>query len=135
MGYSKGYRSVYRLSIHLVLVTQEGRKVIDSAVGQRLQEIFAATCQKWGCALEEFKGEADHVDLLINFSPEVQLSKLVNNLKTVSSRLIRKGFPEQVSRLTRKNSFWSGAYFIASCGDHAIEEIQEYVKQQSASSE
>lgn len=71
---------------------------------------------KWKSRIVEFKGESDHVHLLIDYNPKVQISKFVNNLKTVSSRLIRKEFEEQLKQVYSKPVFWSGAYFVASCG-------------------
>ncbi|NJR47826.1 MAG: hypothetical protein HC775_20060, partial [Hyellaceae cyanobacterium CSU_1_1] len=41
---------------------------------------------------------------------------LVNNLKTVSSRYLKKEFPERFSRFYWKDALWSGSYFISSCG-------------------
>jgi putative transposase len=52
--------------------------------------------------LVEFDGEVDHVHLLINYPPKVSISKLVNSLKGVSSRLLRKMHPE----ITTK--YWKG---------------------------
>ncbi len=72
---------------------------------QRLGEIFQSTCKKWRSTLVEFNGEADHVHLLVSFPPDVQVSKLVNNLKTVSSRLIRKEFASEVARFYSKPVF------------------------------
>ena len=40
--------------------------------------------------LVEFDGEDDHVHLLVNYPPTVSVSILVNSLKGVSSRMIRK---------------------------------------------
>ena len=40
--------------------------------------------------LEEFDGEADHVHLLITYPPRIALSTLVNSLKGVASRVLRK---------------------------------------------
>jgi putative transposase len=93
VSYTKGNRSVYSLNIHLVLVSKYRRQVITIEILQRLREIFDATCTKWRCTLKEFKGESDHVHLVISFPPDVQVSTLVGNLKTVSSRLIRKNLP------------------------------------------
>jgi len=42
----------------------------------------------------ELNGEEDHLHLLFGFYPQMQLSKFVNNLKTVSSLYIRKEFPD-----------------------------------------
>jgi len=131
MSYNIGHRSVYSLQIHLVLVTKYRRRVITAPMLQRLEDIFRVTCQKWRCSLVEFDGEADHVHLLVSFPPDVQISKLVNNLKTVSSRLIRKEFATEVARFYSKPVFWTGAYFVASCGGVTVEELKKYVEQQA----
>lgn len=132
MSYSVGHRSVYSLQIHLVLVTKYRRRVITAPMLQRLEEIFQATCQKWRSSLVEFNGEADHVHLLVSFPPDVQVSKLVNNLKTVSSRLIRKEFVSEVAKFYNKPVFWAGAYFVASCGGVTVEQLRKYVEQQAS---
>ncbi|MGB3613716.1 MAG: IS200/IS605 family transposase, partial [Elainellaceae cyanobacterium] len=115
---------------HLVLVTKYRLKIIDKPVQKRLYEIFAETCEKWRSSLTEVNGEADHVHLRISYPPDVQISKLVNNLKTVSSRLIRKEFEEPVAKAYRKRVFWSGAYFVASTGGVTLEQVKAYVENQ-----
>jgi putative transposase len=129
---NKGYRTVYSLKFHLVLVTKDHCKVINSDMLGRLHSIMQTTCQKWGCKLEQFDGDENHVYLLIDFPPEVQLSKLVNNLKTVSSRLIRKEFKACVDNFC-KDAFWHGTYYIASCSGMTIDQLKHYVTQQPLS--
>jgi hypothetical protein len=53
MQYNKGYRCVYSLNIHLVLVTKYWRKVINQEILKRLHEILASTCEKWSSKLME----------------------------------------------------------------------------------
>lgn len=113
-------------------MTKYRRKVIDKKIHDRLHEIFNETCQKWEVSLVEFNGESDHVHLLIRYHPQIQLSKFIANLKTVSSRLIRKDFAEKLSQLSRQPVFWTGSYFVASCGGVTVEQLKEYVKQQEA---
>lgn len=48
--------------------------------------------------LKQFHGEGDYVHLLVHYPPKVQLSKLVNSLKGVSARLLRKEYDAQVRR-------------------------------------
>ncbi len=127
---NKGYRNVYCLKFNLVLVTKDHCKIIDTAMLERLQEIMNATCQKRGCKLESFDGDESHVYLLIDFSPEIQLSKLVNTLKTVSSRLIRKEFKACIDNVCR-DAFWHGTYYIASCHGMTVEQLKNYVEQPS----
>ena len=130
--YDKGFRSVYSLTAHVVFVTKYRKKLINQALLARLNEIFAATCHKWECELLEFNGEVDHVHLLIRYHPQVELSKFIANLKTVSSRLIRKDFTTYLSSYYRKPVFWTGSYFVASCGGVTVEQLKVYVEQQSS---
>jgi putative transposase len=72
-------------------VTKYRYKVINDDIHQRLKEIFETTCEKWECECLEFNSQRDHLHALLDVNPKVAPSKLVNNLKTVSSRLVRKG--------------------------------------------
>ncbi|MBW4648436.1 MAG: transposase [Kastovskya adunca ATA6-11-RM4] len=47
---------------------------------------------------------------------QVELSKFIANLKTVSSRLICKEIGEDLSKIYKKPVFWTGSYFVTSCG-------------------
>lgn len=98
----------------------------------RLHEIFVSTLEKWEGELIEFNGEADHVHLLISVNPKTQPSKLVNNLKTVSSRLLRRDFNEHLAKVySGKPVFWSRSYCILSCGGAPISVLKQYIQQQA----
>ena len=132
-NYNKGFRSVYKLSAHIVFVTKYRKKAINQEILERLNVIFKETLDKWGCQLSDFNGESDHCHLLIEFKPDVQLSKLIANLKTVSSRLIRKEYPELSNKyFYGKPHFWTGAYFVASCGGVTLEQLRAYVEKQKS---
>jgi putative transposase len=125
----------YRLQVHLVLVTKYRKKVINKEILSRLEQIFRDTCFKWESSVVEFNGEADHVHLLIDYNPKVQISKFVNNLKTVSSRLIRKEFATHVEQFYYKPVFWTGAYFASSCGGVTLDQLKAYVQNQEVPEE
>lgn len=128
-SYSRGVSS---LTAHLVLVTKYRKKVIDAAVLARMVEIVHATCLKWNCEVVEVNGESDHIHLLFGYYPQVSLSKFINNLKTVTSRLIRKEFGEKVNSYYQNTAFWSESYFIASCGGVTVEKLKAYVQSQDS---
>ncbi|MBW4566196.1 MAG: IS200/IS605 family transposase [Mojavia pulchra JT2-VF2] len=130
--YDKGFRSVYSLTAHIVFVTKYRKKVINELMLSRLADIFKDTCIKWECTLVEFNGEVDHVHLLIRYHPQIELSKFIANLKTVSSRLIRKEFESILSQVYTKPVLWTGSYFVASCGEVTVEQLKQYVQQQES---
>jgi putative transposase len=114
------------------MVTKYHRQCITAPMLARLKEILAATTAKWGGELIECNGEADHVHLLISLCPTVQVSTFVNNLKTVSSRLIRKEFGQELARWYRKPVFWSRSYCVISCGGAPLSVLRQYIEPQQA---
>ncbi len=125
------HHCVFDIHAHLVLVTKHRRKTITKHVLRRLDTILRATCRKWGVRVAELNGEADHVHLLLATPPSVQPSKLVNNLKTVSSRLLRKEFPALRTQYTDA-AFWSRSYCYVSCGGAPLAIIKAYIETQDA---
>ena len=79
--------------------------------------------------LKECNGESDHVHMLIQYPPTVQLSKLVNNLKSVTSRRMRNEFLDLRGNYT-KPVLWSRSYFAGSCGGAPLEIIKQYIQNQ-----
>jgi len=63
-----------------------------------MQEVCLGVAEKMGFQLMELNGEADHVHLLVEYPPTLSVSSLVNHLKGVSSRMLRKEFPELAAR-------------------------------------
>jgi hypothetical protein len=68
-------------------------------------------CGDFGARLVEANGEDDHVHLLIEYPPTVQLSKLVNSLKGVSSRMLRAQRLPAVTKKLWGSHLWSSSYF------------------------
>jgi len=124
------YHCTYNLNYHLVIVTKYRRKCINKPMLDSLENIFTELCQKWECELLEFNGEKDHVHLLLSLNPKVQPSKFVNNIKTVSSRLIRKEFAEEINKVYTKAVFWSRSYCLLTCGGAPLSVIKQYIEQQ-----
>jgi putative transposase len=123
-------RGVSDLKCHLVLTPKYRRKIFTEPMLTRLEEIFKTLMQKWEGRLIEFNGEVDHVHLLIQYTPQTELSKLINSLKTVSSRYLRKEFAERVNQFYWKDVLWTNGYFVASCGGVTVEQLKQYIEEQ-----
>ena len=121
---------VYKLTYHLVLVTKYRRKCFTNEMLNRLEEIVRKNCQDWEIDLLEFNGEADHIHLLLEMHPNIMPSKFINNLKTVSSRLIRKEFDAELKQYYWKPVLWTRAYCLLTTGGATIDVIREYIKNQ-----
>ena len=124
------YHCVYDMKYHLVLVTKYRHKCFTSGMLDRIEEIMRGVCERWEVELLEFGGEADHVHLLLGLNPTVQPSKLINSLKTTSSRLVRKEFGEHLQSYYWKPVLWSRAYCLLTAGGASLEVLREYINNQ-----
>jgi putative transposase len=124
-----GRHCIFGLHVHLVFVTKYRREVFGKEHLDALRPVFEQVCQDFEAALEEFDGEDDHVHLLVTYPPKLALSRLVNSLKGVSSRLLRKQFPK-LARRYWKGVLWSPSYFAVSCGGAPLAVIKQYIENQ-----
>lgn len=99
----------------------------------RLETVLADTLIKWRCRLIEFGGEEDHVHLLIEAHPAMDLSRMIGNLKTVSARRIRAEYAEHLAKFFWKPYFWNKAYAVVSVGSRAnLKTLIQYIQDQDS---
>lgn len=60
----------------------------------------------------------------------LNLSTFVNNVKTVSSRLLRKAYARELARWYRQPVLWSRSYYVLSCGGAPLSVLRQYIEQQ-----
>ena len=126
-----GRHCVFLMHVHLVFVTKYRKTVFSKTALDDMKVLFSSVCTDFEAELSEFDGEGDHVHLLVNYPPKISVSKLVNSLKGVSSRMLRKDHP-QFLKYYWKGVLWSPSYFASSCGGAPIEIIRQYIEQQNA---
>ena len=129
--YHKNRRAVYRLQYHLVVCTKYRHPVLVDSIRDRLIEISRDIIEnRWKSEILEIETDSDHVHILFETSPQTQLSKLINNYKTVTSRLLRKEFSDTLEPYYWKPCFWSDTYFISSVSDTSEAVIRRYIQDQ-----
>ena len=131
MSVRRGSHSVFSVHLHLVFVTHYRRKVIDAQMLERIEDMCAQVCKKMSCQIIEFSGESDHVHLLLDFHPKNSISAVVGSLKSSTSRMVKKEFPQQYAKhYGGKVAFWSNSYYVSSAGGAPIEVLKKYIQSQ-----
>ena len=129
MRYLSTGNAVFKLCYHLVICTKYRRKVLTKRMIADIEEMTREILERAGCSLLEMNGEKDHIHLLFETLPTNSLTKIVNSIKTITSRMLRKAY-KLPSLKKNKKVLWSPSYFIASCGEVRIEILKKYVQQQ-----
>ncbi|MRH44555.1 IS200/IS605 family transposase, partial [Aquibacillus halophilus] len=60
--------------------------------------------------------------------PQINLANTTKSYKTVTSRYIRKEFPEELSKYYWKPYFWSRSYMILTTGGATIDVFKSILK-------
>ncbi len=122
--------AVFNIKLHIVFVTKYRRKTLTPKLLAYLEIAFGEILEGWRCKLIEFGGELDHVHLLVDIHPALDISVLINNLKTASARRTRNRFAEHLGKFYSKPLFWHRAYFVGSVGGATLETVRAYVDAQ-----
>lgn len=129
-GYLRKRHSVSKLVVHLVFTTKYRRKLFTGVMIEQLREAFGSACEKLECELIEMDGEQDHVHLLIAYPPKLSISVMVNNLKSISSRMLRLQ-NTHLTRQSKSTALWSRSYFACTAGGATIETLKAYIESQA----
>lgn len=123
---------IYNIKAHLVLVTAYRAKAITGEILSDLETHVRRVCEMSDVEVLEFSGESDHVHVLLELHPGVMPTKLVNSIKTVSSRMVRRDHAGHLKKYLWGGRFWSRSYCLMSVGDGATTDIiRRYIESQA----
>lgn len=126
----QGRHSVWDCHAHLVFVTKYRRGAFTEPILEDCENVMRKVCDDYGCTLDEFNGEEDHVHLLVTYPATVQLTRLVNSLKGVSSRILMRDHGQHLKHYLWGGHLWSRSYYCGTTGGANLETIKRYVQNQ-----
>ena len=121
--------SVFLLCYHLVFVTKYRKKVLNDEISDYLKDHFIRLLHPKGITVEKWNHDGDHIHILFRSVPNIDLSKAINSYKSVSSRLVKRDFP-QIKQSLWEEMFWSRSYCLLTTGGAPIETIRKYIESQ-----
>ena len=119
--------SIYNLGYHIIWCPKYRRKVLVGDIENRLKEIIYAKCKELDCYVHELNIMPDHVHLFVKTKPTIAPHFLIQQIKGMSSRILRCEFKELKSKLP---NMWTRSYYIESIGHISQETIEKYIQEQ-----
>lgn len=129
-GYYKNQHSCFLLQYHLVLVTKYRHPVLQGEIEEYLVQYTRDYFKKQDLNILELNCSEDHIHILFEAVPQMNLSNFVNAYKTASSRMVRKNFGNELKQYYWKPYFWSLSYFIGSVSENILEAVKKYIQNQ-----
>jgi REP element-mobilizing transposase RayT len=115
-------QSLSNILVHLVFSTKNRRPFIGPEVEDELWRYLAATCTAQDCQAHRVGGTADHVHILCGLARTIPVSKLLEEVKTSSSKWMKtKGVGE---------FGWQNGYGAFSIGQSQLDDVVGYISRQ-----
>ena len=128
----RGAHSVYALQYHIVQVVKYRKKVFtNDAIVDFLKQKVKEISSTFDVEIINQECDKDHIHIIFKAKPTLNIPKYLNALKTITSREIKRNFPE-VKKKLRNNAFWSPSYLITTTGQVTLDQLKKYVDGQEA---
>jgi putative transposase len=118
---------VYDLGYHIIWCVKYRRKILVEEVERRFKELLVEQSLKNGYVIESMEVMPDHVHLFIKCEPTDSPHKVVQQLKGVTSRMLRLEFPHVKSRVP---TLWTRSYYCETVGHISEDRIHKYILDQ-----
>lgn len=117
-------QSLVKNYLHIVFSTKNRKPLIDEDIENELYSYLAGICNKLECYPIKVGGYTNHVHVLCNLSKKMTLVKLMEELKSHSSKWIKtKG--DKYS-----NFYWQDGYGAFSVNPREVEVVVKYIENQ-----
>jgi putative transposase len=117
----------HRLYCHLVWTTRDREPLIDAGRAGFLCRFFRAIARKERAYILEIGLVQTHVHLLVRFQPTVNISRLVQRLKALSSTVANREHPSDVRSAGHSIGQKDAAKSVAPAG---LETVRDYLRHQ-----
>lgn len=117
-------QSLVRNFIHLVFSTKHRQPFIHQPVETELHAYLGGICNRLGCQTIIVGGYTDHVHILCMLSQKIALMKLVEEVKSHSSKWIKSKGEEY------RNFYWQDGYGAFSVNPADMDRLIKYIANQ-----
>lgn len=126
----KGSHSVYALQYHFVQCVKYRKQVLDNEeIVELLKQKVREISETFEVDVLNIECDKDHFHMIFKAKPTLDIPKYLNALKTITSREIRRNFPEVKKKLLG-DVFWSPSYFLTTTGQVTLDVLKKYVEGQ-----
>ena len=117
-------QSLVKNYVHLVFSTKYRQPFITKDIQQNLYAYMIGICRKLECYVQAIGGVEDHVHILCLHSKKIALIKLLEELKSHSSKWAK------TQGEAHQNFYWQNGYGSFSVSPTAIDKVIQYIENQ-----
>lgn len=120
----------YDIQYHIVWTTKYRYKVLNGRIAERVRELIRQSCNSMDVNIIKGSIGKEHIHILVSCPPSLSVSKLVQQLKGKTSKVMLGEYKELKKRYWGHH-LWASGYFCRSVGFITQGTIREYIENQS----
>ena len=127
--YKLGAHTKTDLKVHLIWIPKYRKRALTGQVAIRTRDLLRQIALEHEIDIITGKVSSDHVHMFISYPPTQNVSKIMQWLKGISSRILLSEF----SHLRRQfwgRHLWARGYLAVSSGNITDEMIHQYIQEQ-----
>jgi len=126
----KTRHAVYNINYHLVWIPKTRMKILARPFDEEIRRTIKRVCAYYNWVLMELQVMPDHVHLFISAPPKYAPARVVQSLKSWTSRDLRQKF--SIIRQTRySDDLWASSYYCGTAGHVSAEAVAKYIRENS----
>lgn len=108
------------------------RKKLLINLGDVVKQLILQVLESSDCIVDAIETDKDHLHVMFNTYPNLNLSNLVNKIKSFTTYHIWRVDDTKYlkSNFWKEKTLWSDGYFICTVGNASAETIQKYIESQ-----
>ena len=117
-------QSLVKNYLHIVFSTKHRAPLIDEQIEAELHSYLGGICNELGCQVLKIGGYTDHIHILCMLSKKITLMKLMEELKSHSSKWVKTKGDKY------GNFYWQDGYGAFSVNPAEVEVVINYIANQ-----
>ena len=127
--YRLGAHTKTDLKVHLIWIPKYRKKVLTGPVAIRTRDLLRQIAMEHELEIISGKVAKDHIHMFISYRPTQNISKIMQWLKGISSRILLQEFAHLRKQFWGRH-LWARGYLAVSSGNITDEMIQQYIEEQ-----
>jgi putative transposase len=127
--YKLGAHTKTDLKVHVIWIPKYRKKVLTGEVAIRTRDILRQIALEHELEIISGKVSKDHIHMFISYRPTQNISKIMQWLKGISSRILLLEFAHLRKQYWGRH-LWARGYLAVSSGNITDEAVQKYIEEQ-----
>ena len=126
-NYRRNETTVFCCRYHIIFCPKYRRKVLINGVDERFKQIVLSMQEANNFIVLEMEVMPDHVYLLLDIDPMIDVCKVIKRIKGRTSNILNKEFPEIKRKIP---TLWTRSKFISTVGTVSLDIVKQYISEQ-----